>query len=61
MDKIDNTSLNNSLDIGKKAKRIKKKVEEIVSMRDLACDPNGSYTGVPTDPMDMPVQDVDDL
>ena len=24
-------------------------------------DPYGSYTGVPDDPYDMPVQDVDDL
>ena len=24
-------------------------------------DPNGMYTGVPTDPNEVPVQDVDDL
>ena len=27
----------------------------------LAADPLGSYTGVPTDPEEKPVQDADDL
>lgn len=40
----------------KKSYKLKGKKEVIVS------DVNGSYTGVPTDPMDIrPVQDADDL
>ncbi len=40
----------------KKTFKFKGKKEEIIS------DVNGSYTGVPTDPMDIrPVQDADDL
>lgn len=31
------------------------KKEKIIS------DPNGSYTGRPTDPNDKPIQDADDL
>ena len=27
----------------------------------ICIDPLGSYTGVPTDPMEKPVQDADDL
>ena len=27
----------------------------------IETDPYGSYTGVPSDPYDIPVQDVDDL
>ena len=27
----------------------------------IAADPLGSYTGVPVDPEDVPVQDADDL
>ena len=27
----------------------------------IIVDPNGSYTGVPIDPLEKPVQDVDDL
>ena len=27
----------------------------------IITDPNGSYTGRPTDPNDKPVQDADDL
>lgn len=40
----------------KKTVKFKGRKEEIIS------DVNGSYTGVPTDPMDIrPVQDADDL
>lgn len=28
---------------------------------DLKTDPQGSYTGVPADPREKPVQDADDL
>ncbi len=27
----------------------------------IITDPNGSYTGVPVDPLEKPVQDADDL
>ena len=27
----------------------------------IVTDPNGSYTGRPTDPYDKPIQDADDL
>ena len=27
----------------------------------IPTDPQGSYTGIPKDPMEKPVQDVDDL
>ena len=33
----------------------------IVSMKDTKTDPNGSWTGVPENPYDKPVQDADDL
>jgi hypothetical protein len=37
---------------------------EVAGMTDLASDktdPQGSYTGCPVDPLEEPVQDVDDL
>ena len=34
---------------------------EIVSMKETQTDPNGSWTGVPQNPFDKPVQDADDL
>ena len=34
---------------------------EIVSMKETQTDPNGSWTGVPQNPYDKPVQDADDL
>lgn len=37
------------------------KVTNIISMQNSETDPNGSYTGVPQDPYDQPVQDADDL
>ena len=49
----------------KKMKEIKKDIQEkvkgIVSMQDCKTDPNGSYTGVPKNLKEQPVQDVDDL
>lgn len=38
--------------------------KSIVNMKEpdgIITDPQGSYTGVPTDPYDKPVQDADDL
>ena len=37
------------------------KATNIISMQNNQTDPNGSYTGVPQNPCDKPVQDVDDL
>lgn len=37
------------------------KVEEIISMADYETDPYGSYTGVPKDRGEKPMQDADDL
>lgn len=38
-----------------------KKVMELSQTTSCKNDPNGSYTGVPLDPNDKPVQDADDL
>ncbi len=49
----------------KKSEKLLKKVMakplEIVSMKNSKSDPQGSYTGIPTNPYDTPVQDADDL
>lgn len=45
----------------KKQSKISDRVKEIISIKDAKTDPNGSYTGVPINPYDKPVQDVDDL
>lgn len=34
---------------------------EIISMENVSTDPNGSWTGVPLNPYEKPVQDADDL
>ena len=45
----------------------KSKAQQVIESKELSdpkilSDVNGSYTGVPTDPMDIrPVQDADDL
>ena len=45
-----------------KSKKVKKKVKFKGKKEIIVSDVNGSYTGVPTDPMDLhPVQDADDL
>ena len=45
-----------------KSKKTKKKVKLKGKKEIIVSDVNGSYTGVPTDPMDIrPVQDADDL
>ena len=36
-------------------------VEELVEMQSSQTDPFGSYTGVPVNPYETPVQDADDL
>ncbi len=44
------------------SKKQKKKVKLKGQKEKIISDVNGSYTGVPTDPMDIrPVQDADDL
>lgn len=45
----------------KKDIKISQRVQDIISMQDCVTDPNGSYTGVPENPYEKPVQDVDDL
>ena len=45
----------------KKKSEISDKVNQLFNMKDTQTDPNGSYTGVPSNPYDMPVQDADDL
>lgn len=45
----------------KNEKRVMKKPMEIISLKDDACDPNGSYTGICEQPDETPVQDADDL
>ncbi len=40
---------------------LNKRVENIISMQNVKTDPNGSYTGVPENPYEQPVQDADDL
>lgn len=45
----------------KKQDEVMKKSREIISMKSFATDPNGSYTGVPEDYGERPVQDADDL
>ncbi len=38
-----------------------KKAKTLIDMRSTETDPYGSYTGVPADPTEEPVQDADDL
>ncbi len=45
----------------KKNNPVAEKVKEFCPMQNCATDPNGSYTGVPENPCDVPVQDADDL
>lgn len=45
----------------KKEDKITEKVQGIISMQSSVTDPDGSYTGVPENPCDQPIQDVDDL
>ncbi len=40
---------------------VAEKGKKIFSMQNCATDPNGSYTGVPENPCEVPVQDADDL
>ena len=43
------------------AKNISEKVEDIISMANYDTDPFGSYTGIPVQKNEVPVQDADDL
>lgn len=40
---------------------VMKKPLEIIAVADPKTDPNGSWTGVPSNPYDKPIQDADDL
>lgn len=44
-----------------KKANVTKNVLEIISMEASKTDPNGSYTGTPINPNEVPVQDADDL
>lgn len=46
---------------GRNNRNVMKKPLEIVSMANIRTDPNGSWTGVPENPYEKPVQDADDL
>ena len=43
------------------AKNISEKIEDLISMANYDTDPCGSYTGVPVQKNEVPVQDADDL
>lgn len=49
------------LDNKKKKVPVSDRVQDIITMQNCATDPNGSYTGVPENPLEVPVQDADDL
>ena len=44
----------------KEAPRVQERVQP-AQLRSELTDPQGSYTGVPSDPWEVPVQDADDL
>jgi len=44
-----------------KIRRINQKTRQIIAGNVSRTDPDGSYTGVPIHPGEVPVQDVDDL
>lgn len=39
----------------------KRVINQVVSMKSCRTDPQGSYTGKPVNPYEVPVQDADDL
>lgn len=43
------------------SRRVKQVVEAMVEKSSLKTDPQGSYTGTPKQPLEVPVQDADDL
>ena len=45
----------------KKKRKIMNKVEEVIDNTPSKTDPLGSYTGLPVNPDERPVQDADDL
>lgn len=44
-----------------KIRRINEKTRQIIAGNVSRTDPDGSYTGVPLEPGEIPVQDADDL
>lgn len=40
---------------------ISSRVKNIIEFQNVKTDPDGSYTGVPENPYEKPIQDVDDL
>ncbi len=47
--------------IAKKASKSKNKSDFTTAYNSINTDPQGSWTGVPEDPYDKPIQDADDL
>ncbi len=45
----------------KNEEKIMEKPMKIISFKAAKTDPNGSYTGVPINPYEQPIQDADDL
>ena len=44
-----------------KEEKISEKINDLTSMASFETDPFGSYTGVPEDIYEVPIQDADDL
>lgn len=45
----------------KKSSEVSDKLQGMFTMKNTKTDPSGSYTGVPVNPYEQPVQDADDL
>ena len=45
----------------KKKKQVMDKVDDVMNKAPSKTDPLGSYTGMPVNPHEVPVQDADDL
>ncbi len=63
-DKITREVINGIISYGNSKKteeEEKKKKSDDLYVSPTMCDPLGSYTGIPADRYDVPVQDVDDL
>ena len=45
----------------KRDKRPMEKAMDLTAWQSAKTDPQGSYTGTPADPYEVPVQDADDL
>lgn len=44
-----------------KQSELSERIRGIIAMQSCATDPNGSYTGVPENSKEKPIQDADDL